>query len=183
MVTDKLRYTENWYRDVEEAAVLWSLSQVEADGAFIEIGSFEGKSTVSIANAIYPKILCAVDTWKGGSHSGYELSKYNTTPIEANFKNNIEVGTEGNVRAFKMDWETFITDILNSTIAFLYLDGPHDYDSVLRSLEIIVPLMNVGSVLVGDDYDDQSVKGAVFDFFGESMDHPKIDRMFHYKLT
>lgn len=165
-------YTESWFSDNKQQSVRYALDHVFATGAYIEIGSFEGMSTVFIANKIFPKKLHAVDTWAGGEHAPYEQMKYATTPIESNFDNNIKVATEGNVLKQKMDWLVFIGRILrlfDSTIAFIYIDGPHDYDSVLHSLETIRPLMAKGGVMCGDDYDDPSVKAAVNDFFSTSV--------------
>jgi len=156
-------YTESWF-DNKKESVRYALNHVSASGAYIEIGSFEGKSTVFIANRIHPNILNAVDTWEGGECAPYELMKYSTTPIEKNFDHNIEVATKGNVNKVKMDWRKFM-DSFQGKIAFIYIDGPHDYQSVLDTLVAVRPFMATGGVMCGDDYDDVSVNEAVQHFF------------------
>lgn len=162
-------YTESWFNNNKRASIDYALGWVtNHDGFYVEIGSFEGMSTVYIANKIYPTELLAVDTWAGGEFAPYEQMKYATTPIEANFDNNIAVATKGNVLKYKMDWRKFFMG--SPAISFIYVDGPHDYDSVYQSLAVIAPLMVEGGVMCGDDYDDISVKKAVDDFFGERVE-------------
>ena len=161
-------YTEHWF-DNKVESVRYALDHVFTNGAYVEIGSFEGKSTVFIANKIYPNVLYAVDTWAGGEHAPYEQMKYATTPIEQNFDHNIEVATKGNVVKCKMDWHRYMENYLEDRIAFIYVDGPHDYDSVLDTLEVVAPLMASGGVMCGDDFDDVSVRAAVELFFKKDV--------------
>lgn len=163
-------YTESWFDVVKQQAVTHALKSVSGNGKFIEIGSFEGKSTVFIANKIYPAKLHAVDTWAGGDEAPYEKMKYATTPIEDHFDHNIAVATQGNVVKHKMTWELFFDVLEKIDIAFIYVDGPHDYPAVTKTLQVVEPMMVWGGVMCGDDYDDASVKTAVNDFFGSRVE-------------
>lgn len=176
-------YTESWFGEGEAASLRWAIAQVDDTytGYWVEIGSFEGKSSVFIANEIHPHILECVDSWQGGPVADYELMKYGTTPIEKHFDNNMAVATQGNFMKNKMEWQDFFK--ADFSISFLYLDGPHDYESVLDSLEIIIPRLVSGGVIVGDDYDDAAVASAVNDFFMMGMASPVWARHFFYKKS
>jgi hypothetical protein len=163
-------YTESWFDSNKQRAVTHALESVSGHGKFVEIGSFEGKSTVFIANKIYPEKLHAVDTWAGGESAPYEKMKYATTPIENHFDHNIAVATQGNVIKNKMGWELFFAIMESIDIAFIYVDGPHDYPSVTETLKVVSPMIVKGGVMCGDDYDDVSVKAAVNDYFGDRVE-------------
>lgn len=49
----------------------------------------------------------------------------------------------------------------DSSIDFVFIDGDHRFDAVVRDLKDWWPKVGPGGVLVGDDYDWQSVRDAV----------------------
>lgn len=174
-------FTEAWCSDREKISIEHALNSVEAEGAYIEIGCFEGRSTVFTANLINPKTLHAVDPWSPVADAPYEVKVYGERPIEQNFLHNIAVGTSGNVEVHKMRWEEFF-QTWDGPIAYLYLDGPHQYDNVMESLRIITPFIAKGGVILGDDYDDDPVAAAAHDFFGvTTMASPVLWRHFYWK--
>lgn len=168
-------YTEHWFDPNKKKAIDYALRSIDNKmGMYVEIGSFEGMSTVYIAKAIAPTPLFAVDTWQGGEFAPYEQMKYATTPIELHFDHNIAVATDGNVRKFKMDWREFFSEFEEPEISFVYVDGPHDYASVCDTIITLHPLMVDGGVMCGDDYDDPSVRNAVdnsFKFLGKEVEN------------
>ena len=51
-------YTENWYDNNTELAVELGYGLVkDLEGSIVEVGSWEGKSSVHIANLVYPERL------------------------------------------------------------------------------------------------------------------------------
>jgi hypothetical protein len=59
-------FTENWFHHASCDRLAQLGRQVEhVPGMIIEIGSWEGRSTSVLANAIRPRIVHAVDTWQG----------------------------------------------------------------------------------------------------------------------
>lgn len=175
-----LRFTEDWCTPRERTALTVSWNRVEnLSGYVIEVGCFEGQSAVFTANLIWPEILTCVDPWTGTPYAEYEIAAYANRPIKDNFDFNIEHGTMGNVDVHQMGYEEFFADF-DGPIKFLYLDGPHGYDDVVRGLELITPLLIPGGVIIGDNYEDVSVKAAVKDFFGEELEHPRSDRAYEW---
>lgn len=145
---------ENWYSTEQLMELTKIVESVKhLSGLFIEIGCWEGKSTVSIANVIYPKILNAVDTWKGNLDE--DLNHPTVKILEIRdvfniFKENISTDTQGNVNIFKMDCFEYLAKI-DSLISFCHIDASHDYNSVKKTIEMILPNMVYGGVLCGDD--------------------------------
>jgi len=97
-----------------------------------EIGSFCGKSTISIAKALVKHnagILYAID-WHEGSPSfkGFGTKEYQSTYNE--FINNLEnFGVKEKVRVIKMRSEAAVHDVPDE-LNFLWIDGLHSYDGV-----------------------------------------------------
>jgi len=97
-----------------------------------EIGSFCGKSTISIAKALVKHnvgTLYAVD-WHEGSPSlpGFGTKDYKTTYNE--YLENIEkFSVQDKIRTIKKKSEESVNDVPNE-IHFLWIDGLHTYDGV-----------------------------------------------------
>jgi hypothetical protein len=169
-------FTEPWFTEEVYSALSDIVTFIpDGDGSYIEIGCFEGKSTVAIANLIYPETLEAVDPWVPVDYAFNEKRIYAERDIESHFRHNVKIGTKKNVSINKMGWQEFFSD-WNSEIKFLYLDGPHSYPDVTRQLGTIYPFIMNGGVICGDDYNDSHVKRAVNKFFGkEDMAHPECE--------
>jgi len=61
-------------------------------------------------------------------------------------------------------------EIPDSSLDFVYIDGNHQYDYVLRDIKVWYPKVKVGGILGGHDYDHKrliEVKRAVDDFCNE----------------
>lgn len=180
-----LNFTEQWCTDLEKSAIEHSWNRVkDLEGDAIEIGCFEGRSTVFTANLIYPATLIAIDPWVPHHEDApYEIEVYGKRPIKEHFDHNIKVGTAGNVEVNAMRWEDFFESykkLADRKIRYLYLDGPHSYENVMESLEVLTPLFVEGGVMIGDDYDHPPVRKAVDEFFGGPMRHPVSGRTFEW---
>jgi hypothetical protein len=55
----------------------------------------------------------------------------------------------------------FITD---NSLDFVYIDGNHDYEFVVKDISLYYPKLKIGGLLSGHDYDYKSVKRAVDEF-------------------
>ena len=66
----------------------------DLEGAVVEIGCWEGRSTVVIANAYYPETVTAIDTWRGhftegANHETVKLA--GERDVFAGFQHNVRV--------------------------------------------------------------------------------------------
>jgi beta-1,4-mannosyl-glycoprotein beta-1,4-N-acetylglucosaminyltransferase len=147
-------FHENWYADDQIIRVCDFLASVRPlSGAVIEIGCWEGKSTVALAHACHPEPLIAIDTWEGNrdespDHGSVHLARQRD--IYGQFLVNIQLLTKGNVRPFRADCHEFL-NTWRDPIKFAHIDASHDYVSVKRTLKALLPWIVPGGLLCGDD--------------------------------
>src|SRR5690349_10362267 len=96
-----------WFGEVSQGALAdLACKTTHLDGRIIEVGSWEGRSTVALANAVHPEIVHAVDTWNG---SPGEISEDLAAQrdVFSTFKANIADLTNGNVEIHRMGWREY----------------------------------------------------------------------------
>jgi len=148
-------FHENWYNDKQIEVLKDTVLKIKnLEGSIVEIGCWEGKSTIAIANICYPEIVEAVDTWKGNydedpKHPSVILA--NSRDVFMEFTNNIKRFTKNNVKSFKQDCFKFL---INKTdpIKFCHIDASHDYNSVKKTITMLLPKLVNGAIICGDDY-------------------------------
>jgi predicted O-methyltransferase YrrM len=150
-----MAFHEDWYPQ-EQMENLVRICQYTRplQGAIVEIGCWEGKSTVALANTCFPETLIAVDSWagnlgEGANHVTVELLK--ERDVYRDFVENVRGLTRGNVQIERRDCFEFIA-ALREPIKFCHVDASHDYASVKRTLEMVAPIVVDGGIICGDDY-------------------------------
>jgi predicted O-methyltransferase YrrM len=123
-----------------------------SDGLIVEIGCWEGRSSHRIANACYPQNLICVDTWEGNVDEGEPYSQLvaKQRDVHSTFLENMNELTQGNFKDFRMDCHEYLRG--DRLYKFVHIDACHDYDSVKRTIEAILPRLVSGGVICGDDY-------------------------------
>jgi hypothetical protein len=148
-------FNRNWASDSQIKGLVAIVRKVQnLEGKLIEIGCWEGRSTVAIANECFPENLDAVDTWKG---SVSESPNHETVVLASQrdifgiFKDNIKSLTRGNVIPYQQDCFAYLST-LKQPVKFCYIDASHDYKSVKRTIEMLLPKLVNNAILCGDDY-------------------------------
>ncbi|MGH7902280.1 MAG: class I SAM-dependent methyltransferase [Thermodesulfobacteriota bacterium] len=148
-------FHEDWYADTQLKKLKEVVKKVRhTEGKIIEIGCWEGKSTITIANTCYPENLDCVDTWKGNVD---EDSNHSSVKIAASrdvfkvFRENMRECTKGNLTVYKQDCFEYL-DALRSPVKFCHIDAAHDYKFVRKTIELLLPKLVLGGILCGDDY-------------------------------
>lgn len=160
-------FHENWL-SAGSRQTLHELASLIADvpGRIIEIGSWEGRSTIILANAIGDRTVHAVDTWQG-SPSDISVKLAAERDVHATFAVNIAEATAGNVAEHRMDWRDYRrTD--HSLVAFVFIDAEHTYDEVIDTIDAFLPLASPGAVFCGDDREIPGVWQAVTERFPDA---------------
>lgn len=150
------QFTHDWF---QWAPDLWTqLTPMLPHGtkrSFLEIGSFEGRSMVWIAeNMMNPgDELTCVDTWCGGEEHGAE----DMNAVEARFDHNLaKVLEEVDVEIHKLtdnSYRAFARLIRDeASFDFIYIDGSHIAKDVLTDACMAWPLLKKGGIIVFDDY-------------------------------
>ena len=148
-------FHENWYGESQCKVLADTVEKVKnLEGKIIEIGCWEGRSTIALANAIHPEVLYAVDTWEGNydenpNHPTVHWAKERDIYLE--FRNNIQELTKGNVFPNKMDCFLYLAS-LQDKVKFCHIDASHDYVSVKQTIRMLLPKLVPGGILCGDDY-------------------------------
>ena len=133
------------------------------EGDVVEIGCWTGRSTVALANACYPGIVHAVDTWEG-SPGEISADLAAQRDVFGEFRANIDAYTAGNVVPHRMGWRDYLPT--SGPIRFLHIDAEHTYVEVRDNIAAALPLLVPGAILCGDDVHHPPVQEAVIEAFG-----------------
>lgn len=153
------QFTKDWF---EWAPEVWTqlipmLSGTAGQRQFLEIGSFEGRSSVWIVENMMQDgdILRCIDTWEGGEEHGDE----DMGSVEDRFRANLIITAEKfPARRVIQQKGTSVQGLArwlgqNTPLYdFIYIDGSHTAPDVLTDACMAWPLLKVGGIMVFDDY-------------------------------
>ena len=153
------QFTKDWFNWAPE---VWTqlIPLLPERRAFLEIGSFEGRSAVWIAENMAQdgSHIDCIDTWEGGEeHSAEDMAA-----VEAAFDDNVRIsnGYYGGGRLISKYKETSTYALANRIIEtaggnlydFIYIDGSHIAKDVLTDACMAWPLLKPKGLMVFDDY-------------------------------
>ncbi len=133
----------NWYSLFDKLNFLKNKINI------LEIGSFEGQSTVFLLSKLkYSNIDC-VDPWKNYK----ENLDDDFVKIEQNFDNNTLYYSD-RVTKHKMSSKTFFDNKKNSDNIYdiIYIDGDHHFKNVYYDVDSSFKLLKKNGVLIIDDF-------------------------------
>ena len=148
-------FHEQWYAEGELTSLEAAVRFVKPlDGAIVELGCWEGRSTAVIANACFPEVVTAVDTWQGSlsespTHETVRLAR--ERDVFATFQENMRILTSGNVAVQRVNALEFLSRT-TAPIKFCHIDAAHDFVSVKETLRCLVPRLVAGGILFGHDF-------------------------------
>jgi predicted O-methyltransferase YrrM len=153
-------FTEDWFGEASQEALADLYRRVaHLDGDIVEVGSWEGRSTIVLANAAAPALVHAVDTWEG-SPGEISAGLAAERDVYATFVANIEAATAGNVEAHRSDWRAYFADH-RAPVRFVFIDAAHTYEEVADNIAAVLPLLVRGGIICGDDMHHRPVREAV----------------------
>jgi predicted O-methyltransferase YrrM len=166
-------FTENWMSDRDIAEFHSAMRAVSAaDGKVIEVGSWEGKSTIQIANFFYPQTVEVIDLWGPDSRITKEVVERGGRDVFETFRRNMDAETKGNYRVHRMNWRDYL---FVDPIRFIFIDADHSYSEVRDGINAVKHLIVSGGVIAGDDIQLKSVRDAVRDSLGSpAMTNGKV---------
>jgi len=155
-----MTFTEQWFDTPSQTALAGLVAKVkDIDGMIVEIGAWEGRSTIAMANAAYPRKVHTVDTWAGSpGEISSELAA--ERDVYATWQQNVKDGTRGNVKAHRMGWREFLPTV-NEPIALAFIDAEHSYIEVRDNVSALLPMMAPGGIICGDDVHHPPVQQAL----------------------
>lgn len=161
-------FHENWFDTPSQEALAELARKTEGvNGLVVEVGSWEGRSTIALANAVYPTFVHAIDTWEGspGEISAALAGERN---VYEQWKTNIRECTRLNVLPHRMGWrEWFAAN--RDPIRFLFIDAEHTYREVADNIDAAIPYLGAGAIICGDDIHHPPIIEAVIERFPEAQ--------------
>jgi predicted O-methyltransferase YrrM len=129
-------------------------------GDVIEIGSWQGRSTIALAQGCQDSdngVVHAIDTFRGnpGNESMYVVGAGDRSDLEPNFHRNIAAaGLTDRVAVHSMTSEEAVAPVAAAVhgVRMIYIDGEHSYDAVKGEIERYAFLLSPGGLLTFDDY-------------------------------
>ena len=157
---ERYSFTVDWF---SACIPVWRelLSQMPEIGKVLEIGSYEGQSTVWLIESAFKaggkgEMYC-IDTWKGGNeHSAADMSA-----VEARFLRNIATARSRSrsdvaVHVLKGSSSALLASLVSEGHALsfdvIHVDGSHQCPDVLSDLVLSFQLCKVGGLILCDDY-------------------------------
>jgi predicted O-methyltransferase YrrM len=157
-------FTEDWFGQPSCDALARLVERVaNVPGKIIEIGAWEGRSTIALANAAYPRTVDSVDTW-AGSPGEISADLAADRDVFATWLANVDAATKANVVAHRMGWREFLPTV-NEPIALAFIDAEHTYREVYDNIVALLPKMAPGGIICGDDVHHPPVQQALAELF------------------
>jgi predicted O-methyltransferase YrrM len=147
---------------LEARFLFWLASRVPEGGLALEIGSFKGKSSVSLAAGLKPSArLACIDTWQNQAmpyDSPVDVLPEFLLNVES-YRNVIEThrGTSVEVAA---EW--------CRPFDLLFIDGDHSYEGCSADLKTWLPFLRLGGWVAFHDSSEAGVVRAIDEFFPKS---------------
>jgi len=170
---ERVKKIEGWLGDLEAdllvATTLKACCSLPAPQHVVEVGSYQGKSTVvlgSVTKALFPEAkVFAIDPHEG-MVGATDQGLQRVAPTLEKFMANISgAGLDNQVvlikdYSFQVNWKL--------PIAFLFIDGLHDYPNVARDFWKFSPYVVPGGYIAFHDYADYypGVKALVDELLG-----------------
>jgi hypothetical protein len=115
----------------------------------LEVGSWEGMSSLYILSALPKATLISVDTWQGADeHQGSSTLQ----TIESNFDKNIEAYRDRSTKFKGTSFNFFNEYVVKDSFDLIYIDGSHHTDDVIIDAIKGFELLKVGGIMIFDDY-------------------------------
>lgn len=141
----------------------------------VEIGSYRGESTAIFA--LYASRIFAVDPWKNGFDSADPICAF-VEQAEKEF--DLVASSFPNIVKKKMTSMEFAA--IAEPVHLVYIDGRHQYDSVVEDCSTWGGKVLPGGFLAGHDWQHEPVALAVLDTMGRPPDEIFEDDSWMYRM-
>jgi predicted O-methyltransferase YrrM len=131
----------------------------------VEIGSYQGESTTLFALKFNPKELYAVDPFVNGYDEFDGSSTGDFTNVVHNF--NLRISQYQCINHIKDFSYAVLDKFEDNSLDFVYVDGDHTYEGVVRDIKMYLPKIKVGGFIAGHDLGRESVTKALRNQLGE----------------
>jgi hypothetical protein len=162
-------FGENWFTYPELYSEL--VRSLPQESVFVEIGSWKGRSSAFFAvEAINSKKnikFYAIDTWRGSEEHTADEHIINDTLYDLFLKNISPVSHF--ITPIRKPSVEAAGQFQDESVDAVFIDGDHSYEGVKQDIAAWIGKVKSGGVICGHDYLLPSVKQAVDEYFGDSV--------------
>lgn len=135
------------------------------DQTMIEIGSFIGESTIIFAGHF--KEVIAIDPFMDNYDPEDMTCQFKFSEVYEEYKT--RTSPFSNIKTIVKTSDDAVEDLKQDKYDFIYIDGIHQYENVLRDIQTYLPLVKEGGIIGGHDYGGpwKGVEKAVDEVFGK----------------
>ena len=147
------KFDHDWFSsNIPNLTRLFAGFKGDSPANILEIGAFEGRSTVWFLDNVPDCTITTIDTWIGGKDHDPNNPEINWNTVFENFTHN----TKGrNVHAFEatsFNALSFMIKEGKDKFDFVYVDGSHTALDVNLDLILSFKLLKTGGLIYCDDY-------------------------------
>lgn len=150
---DKYKYSQTWFLGSEIRSKLDHWCDRSKENKMLEIGCFEGLSTVFFADYFLDHVasrLTCVDPFLLISNNDHRQFLQNNE--ELNFDYNVSICRNSDkIRVHKITSDKFF-ESNQDTYNFIYIDGCHEPDFIQRDMENAFKVLEKDGIMWMDDY-------------------------------
>jgi predicted O-methyltransferase YrrM len=154
---------------MEEKELVWLASEAANHERIAEIGCWMGRSTRALTDHTVGTVW-AVDTWNGSDEEGHRKALENKPPdwLYERFLGNMQDRiADLKLMPVRMDSVKAASVLRNMQFDMVFIDGSHDFDSVMADITAWQPLIRQGGIICGHDRGYPPVAQAVATLLGE----------------
>lgn len=147
----------SWYQQIPE---------MFNDGSvFVEIGCFEGRSAVCLAESIFKLnkkiVLHCVDPFTGNPEQDeYPYLSKNPDCLYNKFNENTGFYQKRKIIVPHRGYSNIVCDeFANNSVDFIFIDARHEYEPVLEDIKCWYPKLRSGGIMSGHDFRTNNVNG------------------------
>jgi predicted O-methyltransferase YrrM len=134
--------------EVQKSGLLDLIEHLPCNINMIEIGSYSGESTELFLESGKIKTLVVIDYFKDNNQDVL----FPMEEVYNSFKTRILDNYD--ISLFKMPSDITLPLLQNEYFDFIYIDGSHDFESVLADIKMSLPLLKEHAIIGGHDYCD-----------------------------
>jgi predicted O-methyltransferase YrrM len=191
-------FTSDWFSHNIDNFKLAKKLLVRSPEHILEIGSYEGRSTLWLLENFKPSHITCIDTWKGSDEVAHEYIKDDIAKKDIlwnRFCKNVSpyasrLGIMRNTSRIALKQ----LGLQEKRYGLIYVDGDHHRLNCLEDLVLSFPMLELGGIVIVDDYlwgsakeeDSNCVRGAVHMFerlYGEYIEPIFINYQAGFRKT
>ncbi len=136
----------------------FAVSQIDDTECYLEVGVFTG-STLCSAGYVNEKVCIGIDNYT--PEHMVQMTRMTSDEIQARCQLNINCMIPGTAKLIVKDFRQVTPEEIGMPVAVSFIDGKHDYTSVLENLYWLEPMLADNAILVFDDINYIEVSLAI----------------------